>query len=311
MLVSIVIPCYRSEKTIRKVVELSMDVFEGLPDYECEFLLVDDCSPDNTYEAIKGLAADYPCVHGYTLMRNFGQHNGIMCGLNHAHGDVVMGMDDDLQTHPSQIPAILAKLAEGYDVVYGTFPQSKNGVIKNFTSWLNRVSAEIMLNRPKDLRTSSFWAITAQVKDQVIQYKNYNPYVEALFGRMTNKIGNVAIEHHEREEGTSGYTLSKLIKLWLAYFNYTVLPLRVVSGVGAFTAAFGFLFGVITIIHKLLVPDTAAGWTSLLCTMLFFFGLILLALGIIGEYLGDIVLSVNSTPQYIVRESVNDAEDED
>lgn len=305
MLVSIVIPCYNSQNSIRRVVELTQEVFAGLDGYDCEFVLVNDCSPDDTYGTITQLAKQYPNVRGINLMRNFGQHNALMCAMNYAQGDLILGMDDDLQTHPSQIPTILRKMEEGYDIVYGVYESSANGKVKNFTSWLNKVTAQKLLDRPKDLETSNFWVITRAIKDQVISYTNYNPYIQALFGRMTNKIGNVTIEHHQREEGSSNYTLAKLVKLWLSYFNYTVLPLRMASGIGAATACLGFLFGLITLIRKLLNPYMVAGWASIICVMMFFFGLILLVLGIIGEYLGDIVLSINSTPQFIVRETVN------
>lgn len=304
-LVSVVISCYNSEHTIREVVELTMAEFEKLAGYDVEFVLVNDCSSDGTFEEIKALGEQYPNVHGATLMRNFGQHNGLMCAMNFAKGDYILGMDDDLQTHPSQIPAIIHKMEEGYDLVYGCYRDNKNGLIKQFTSWLNKVTSNKLLGRPENIRASNFWMITRAVKDQVIQYHNYNPNVDALFTRMTNRIANVTIEHHAREYGSSGYTFKKLAKLWLAYFNYTVVPLRFTSTVGVFTAAIGFLAGIITIIRKIIDPSIAAGWSSVICILLFFFGLILLILGVIGEYLGNIVLSANSTPQYIVREKVN------
>jgi undecaprenyl-phosphate 4-deoxy-4-formamido-L-arabinose transferase len=122
---------------------------------------------------------------------------------------------------------------------------------------------------------------------------------------MTSNIGNVTIEHHKREYGSSGYTLKKLIHLWLSYFNYTVVPLRFVSIMGGTTAGLGFVFGIITAIRKLLDPGMPAGWASIICIMLLFFGMVLLSLGIIGEYIGNIVLTLNSTPQYIIREKVN------
>lgn len=303
MLVSVVIPCYNSQASIRQVVQLTSQAFDAIEGYECEFVLVDDCSPDGTYREIERLAAERDDVLGLTLMRNFGQHSALMCGLNHARGDFCLGMDDDLQTHPSQIARLIAKMEEGYDVVYGVYGELRNGAIKNFTSWLNRVSAQILLDRPKDVETSNFWLITRQVRDEAIRYRNYNPYVEALFGRITNRVGNVTIEHHEREHGSSNYTLGKLVRLWLAYFNYTVLPLRVVSAVGVVSALVGFVFGIITFIRKLVTPNMAAGWASLVCIMLFFFGLVLLTLGIIGEYIADIVLPLNGTPQYLVRET--------
>lgn len=304
-LVSVVIPCYNSEKSIREVVELTLAVFQKLDRYSCEFVLVNDNSKDATFNVIRKLANEYPCVHGINLMRNFGQHNALMCAMHYAKGDYLIGMDDDLQCHPSQIPTIVNKMEEGFDVVYGVYAESKNGPVKNFTSWLNKVTARKLLGRPKGIRSSNFWMITGQMRDLIIQYTNYNPYVDALFTRMTSNIGNVVIEHHKREFGSSNYTLGKLVKLWLSYFNYTVLPLRMISAVGSATAAFGFIAGIVTVIRKLLSPSIAAGWTSTICVMLFFFGLVLLTLGIIGEYIGNIVLSINSTPQFIVREKVN------
>lgn len=304
-LVSVVIPCYNSEKSIREVVELTLDAFQKLDRYSCEFVLVNDNSKDATFDVIRKLADEYPCVHGINLMRNFGQHNALMCAMHYAKGDYLIGMDDDLQCHPSQIPTIVNKMEEGFDVVYGVYAESKNGPVKNFTSWLNKVTARKLLGRPKGIRSSNFWMITGQIRDLIIQYTNYNPYVDALFTRMTSNIGNVVIEHHKREFGSSNYTLGKLVKLWLSYFNYTVLPLRMISAVGSATAAFGFIAGIVTVIRKLLSPSIAAGWTSTICVMLFFFGLVLLTLGIIGEYIGNIVLSINSTPQFIVREKVN------
>lgn len=307
MLVSVVIPCYRSEHSIRRVVEMVSDEFSCLPGYECDFFLVDDCSPDGTYAEISRLAEEYPSVHGITLMRNFGQHNGIMCGLNHADGDLILGMDDDLQTHPSQIPVLIHKMEEGFDVVYGIYRASANGPIKNFTSWLNRWTAQKLLERPKDVETSNFWLITRAVRDQVVSYRNYNPYIQALFGCVTKRVGNVEIEHHEREEGSSGYTLGKLIKLWLSYFNYTVVPLRAISCIGGASAFVGFVYAVYVIIKKIMVPDVPTGWSSIVCILLLFFGLILLTLGIIGEYIGNLVLPANGTPQFIVRETTDDA----
>jgi len=305
-LVSVVIGCYYSEHTLRDVVEQVIAVFDQLPRYDCEFVLVNDGSTDGTYPLICQLAQEYPCVHGINLMRNFGQHNALMCALNHAKGDYILGMDDDLQTHPSQIPVILGKMEEGgYDLVYGVYREDKNGLMKRLSSWLNRTTAHVLLDRPKDLRSSNFWLVTRDVCDQLIQYKNYNPNVDALFTRMTTSVANVTIEHHERAWGQSGYTLSKLARLWLSYFNYTVFPLRLISKTGVLMAIVGFVAGVITIIRKLTDPTMPAGWASIICIMLFFFGLMLLVLGIIGEYLGSIVLSLNGTPQYVIREKVN------
>ena len=305
-LVSVVIGCYYSEHTLRDVVEQVKAVFDEMPDYDCEFVLVNDGSTDGTYPLICQLAEEYTCVRGINLMRNFGQHNALMCAMNHAKGDYVLGMDDDLQTHPSQIPVIIAKMEEGnYDLVYGVYREDKNGLMKRLSSWLNRTTAHVLLDRPKTLRSSNFWLVTREVCEQLVQYKNYNPNVDALFTRMTTSVANVEIEHYERAYGQSGYTLSKLAKLWLSYFNYTVVPLRLISKAGVAMAFIGFIAGIITIIRKLTDPTMPAGWASIICLLLFFFGLVLLTLGVIGEYLGNLVLSLNGTPQYIIREKVN------
>ena len=305
MLVSVVIPCYNSERSIREVVELTMEQFQTLDDYDVEFVLVNDNSSDGTFEQIRLLAEEYPNVHGISLMRNFGQHCALMCAMNYASGDYCIGMDDDLQTHPSQIPTIIHKMEEGYDLVYGVYEKSTNGAIKRFTSWLNRVTSSVLLGRPKSIRSSNFWLITDKVRREVIKYRNYNPYVDGLFFRTTHNIGNVTIQHHKREFGSSNYTLRKMMKLWMAYWNYSVLPLRAASVLGSVTSLIGFIAAIATVIHKLVDPTTTVGWSSTLSIMLIFFGFTLLMLGIIGEYIGEIVLSINNTPQFVIRDMVN------
>lgn len=304
-LVSVVIPCYNSERSIAEVVELTMAEFAKLDGFDCEFVLVDDNSSDGTFAEITRLSERHPSVHGLSLMRNFGQHNGLMCAMNHVSGDYVLGMDDDMQTHPSQIAPILAKMGEGYDLVYGVYRKSTNGSIKNLTSWLNKKTSRVLLGRPKNIQSSNFWCITRQVCDEVVKYKNYSPYVDGIFYRVTHNIGNVTIEHHEREYGQSGYTLKKLIKQWMAYFNFSVIPLRIASVIGVISAFVGFVMAIVTIVRKLLDPTMLMGWASTISLMVFFFGLVLMVLGIIGEYVGDLVLAVNGTPQYIVRKKVN------
>lgn len=305
MLVSVVIPCYNSEASIERVVEMTIEELKKLEEYTYEFVLVNDCSGDNTFEAIRRLGEKYPFVQGINLMRNFGQHNALMAALNYTQGDYVVGMDDDFQTHPSQISILLNKIAEGYDVVYGQYGKKKGSFLKNLSSKFNKVTSRVLLGRPKDVVSSNFWVITRGVRDELIKYKNYNPYVDALFYRTTHNIADVPIEHFKREVGTSNYTFRKLVRLWLAYWNYSVIPLRISSVLGMVFAGGGFLAAIITVIKKIITPDMPVGWASTICLMLVFFGIVLLVLGIIGEYLGKIILSLNHTPQYIVRETIN------
>lgn len=309
MLISIVIPCYYSEKSIRKVVKLVIEEFDKNEGYECEFVLVNDGSKDGTFEEIKKLGAEHPNVCGVNLMRNFGQHNALMASLQYANGDYVLGMDDDLQTHPSQIFKLIHKIEEGYDLVYGTYPVKKNSSLKNLTSKLNEVSSRIMLNRPKEIVSSNFWIITKAVKEEVKKYDSFNPYIDGIFYRVTHNIGNVEVEHFKREFGSSNYTLKKLMNLWLAYWNFSVIPLRVSFFLGMFSALAGVLIAIAVVINKIIYPDITVGWSSTLCVMTLFFGLVLMVLGIIGEYLGKIILILNNTPQYIVRETINSNRD--
>ena len=305
-LISIVIPCYNSQATIRKVTEMVMEEFKKMDGYECEFVLVNDCSPkDDTYGEIEKLGRDYPNVKGINLLRNFGQHNALMAALHYTSGDYILGMDDDMQTHPSQISKLIHKMEEGFDLVYGCYPKKKNSMLKNLSSKINEVSSRILLGRPKDIVSSNFWMITKQVRDEVIKYDSFNPYIDGIFYRTTHKIGNVEVEHFKREVGTSNYTLKKLMKLWLAYWNYSVIPLRISSVLGCVSAAGGFLAALYIIIYKLIDPTVTVGWASTICIIVVLAGLILMVLGIIGEYLGKMILILNRTPQYIVRETIN------
>ena len=308
-LISIVIPCYNSQATIRKVVEMVMDEFKKMEQYECEFVLVNDGSPkDDTYGEIRRLGEDYANVKGVNLLRNFGQHNALMAALHYTSGDYVLGMDDDMQTHPSQITKLIHKMEEGFDLVYGCYPKKKNSFLKNLSSKINEVSSRILLGRPKNIVSSNFWMITRQVRDEVIKYDSFNPYIDGIFYRTTHKIGNVEVEHFKREVGTSNYTLKKLLKLWLAYWNYSVIPLRISSVLGGISAAGGFLAALCIIIYKMIDPTVVVGWSSTMCIVVVFAGLILMVLGIIGEYLGKMILILNRTPQFIVRETINIAD---
>ena len=311
MLISIVIPCYYSEKTIHKVVGMVTEEFNKNDGYECEFVLVNDGSTDGTFDEIRKLSREYSNVKGVNLMRNFGQHNALMAALQYTEGDYVLGMDDDMQTHPSQIFKLIHRIEEGFDLVYGIYPEVKNGPIKNLTSKINRRTSRVMLGRPKEIESSNFWIITRAIRDEVIKFDTFNPYIDAIFYRATSNIGMVPVEHFKREYGHSGYTFRKLLKLWMAYWNFSVVPLRMSFGVGTFSFLAGILFTIYIIINKILSPDLPVGWSSTICIMALFFGVVLMMLGVVGEYLGKIILILNNTPQFVVRETVGIDESKD
>lgn len=305
MLVSIVIPCYNSQETIGKVVELAIEEFEKLKGYECEFVLVNDYSKDCTWQAIEELVARYPNVKGINFARNFGQHNAIMAGMCHAEGELVVGMDDDMQNHPSQIPQFLEKIQEGYDIVFGVFKERKFSAIKNITGSVSRFLLWRLLDRPREIQMSSFWCCRRYVRDEVVKYDGYNVFIQILFFRTTHNIANIEIEHFAREVGQSNYTFRKGLKLFLSCLNFTVIPLRTATVLGCLFSAAGFIGALAVLIQKLIMPEVAVGWSSLMCAMLVLFGFCFLMLGIIGEYIGKLILNINKTPQYVIRETAN------
>ena len=311
MLVSIVIPCYNSEHTIGKVVELAIEEFEKLKDYECEFVLVNDYSRDGTWNAIHALAEKHPNVKGINLAKNFGQHNAIMAAMNHTEGDLIIGMDDDMQNHPSQIPLFLDKIQEGYDIVFGVFKERKFSAFKNLTGAVSRFLLWHLLDRPKDIQMSSFWCCRRYVRDEIVKYDGYNIFLQVLLFRTTHKIANIEIEHFEREVGTSNYNFRKGLNLFLSCLNFTVIPLRVSTFFGTLFSAAGFIGAIVVLVRKLLDPTIAIGWSSLMCAMLVLFGIAFLMLGIIGEYLGKLMLNINRTPQYVIRDKANITSEEE
>lgn len=310
MLVSIVIPCYNSEHTIGEVVDLCMEEFAKMENYECEMILVNDYSKDDTFGAIKRCVAKYPNVKGINLAKNFGQHAAIMAGLHYVEGELVVGMDDDMQNHPSQIKEFLDKLEEGYDIVFGVFKERKFSWFKNLTGAVSRFMLWHLLDRPKGIQMSSFWLAKRYVIEKVKEYEGEQVFIQILFFRTTHNIANIEIEHFEREVGTSNYSFGKGLKLFLSCINFTALPLRMATMFGVLFSGVGFLGALVVLIRKLIHPGIAVGWSSLMCAMFVFFGIMFLMVGVLGEYIGKIILNVNKTPQFVVREALNVAGNE-
>lgn len=306
MLYSFIIPCYKSGKTIKKVVELTAKEMEKEGKKEYEFILVNDCSPDGgeTLKRLKELAVEYSYVKVIDFAKNAGQHHAILAGMKYAKGDVIIGMDDDLQTHPSQLPKLFEKFSEGYDIVYGYYPEKKHSFFRNLVSKLNYWSVRILIGKPKELKTSSFWVMKSFVRDYVVQYKVLYPYLQGMFLHTTQNIGCVPIEHFSREVGDSGYTLKKLVKLWSGIIGFSVVPLRIAMTIGNVFAGVGILGAIGVVISKLLHPEMLVGWASMMSALCFFSGVILFFIGIVGEYIGRIALNVNNEPEYVIREMI-------
>jgi undecaprenyl-phosphate 4-deoxy-4-formamido-L-arabinose transferase len=303
-MLSFVIPCYRSESSIEGVVE---DIFTAFSPQDFEVVLVNDCSPDGTLSAIKGLCGQYENVRMISFAKNFGQHSALMAGLRESRGDIVVCLDDDGQTPPGEAQKLIAKIEDGFDVVYARYEEKKHSVFRNFGSRLNNRMSEIMLGKPKNLYMSSYVAMRRFVVDEIIRYENPYPYLGGLVLRTTSSITDVTVEHRERKEGSSGYSLGKLISLWMNGFtSFSIKPLRVATVTGIIFSILGFIMGIVLIIRKLIYPDSILlGWTSNMAMLLFIGGLILLVVGLVGEYMGRTFVSLNRQPQYVIREKMN------
>lgn len=304
--VSFVIPCYRSEHTLPHVVAEIEEKMKTMTGYEYDIFLVNDCSPDNTLEVIRRLCGEHENIKGISFARNFGQHSALMAGLRHSDGDYVVCLDDDGQTPADEVDELLDKLEEGYDAVYAKYEHKQHSAFRNLGSKVNELMTRMMLGKPKDLYLSSYFAVKRFVVDDMVRYENSYPYVIGLVLRATKNITNVPVHHREREEGTSGYTLKKLFGLWFNGFTaFSVKPLRIATAIGGVSAALGFLYGIYTIIKRLVNPAVPMGFSSTMSAIVFFGGMIMLMLGLIGEYIGRIYISLNNSPQYVIREKIN------
>lgn len=304
--VSFVIPCYRSEHTLSHVVAEIEEKMKTMEQYEYDIFLVNDCSPDDTLRTIHRLCREHENIKGISFSKNFGQHAALMAGLRHSDGDYVVCLDDDGQTPANEVDRLLEKLEEGFDAVYAKYEHKQHSAFRNLGSRVNDLMTRVMLGKPADLCVSSYFAVKKFVVNDMVKYENSYPYVIGLVLRATKNIVNVTVNHREREEGSSGYTIKKLLGLWFNGFTaFSVKPLRIATAIGAFSALLGFLYGAYTIIKRLVNPAVPMGFSSTMAAIVFFGGMIMLMLGLIGEYVGRIYISLNNSPQYVIRETIN------
>ncbi|WP_296690679.1 glycosyltransferase family 2 protein [Treponema sp. UBA6852] len=300
--ISVVVPVYKSEKCIP---ELTKQISDALKDFNWELILVNDCSPDNSWAEIKKVAAENNNIAGINLRKNGGQDLAILAGLNHAKGKWIVIMDDDLQHSPYDIPKLYAQAQKGFDVVYADFKQKKQKLWKNLGSWLNGKVSEITLGKPKGIYLSPFKIISGAVVKEMCKLNNLFPYIDGLIFQVTKDITQINIEHHKREYGKSNFTLVKSMQVFFRMmFGFSTFPLNFATYIGFFSSTMGFALAIYFLVKFLLGLEPLTGWTSLIMVILILGGLILLALGIIGKYVGQMYLTINNSPKYIVKETV-------
>lgn len=306
-----VIPCYNAEHNIRNVIEKDIDIFkeQGIENYE--FILVNDCSKDQTWKTLSALASEIKHVIGINLAKNGGQHAAIMAGFHYVSGDYIVVSDDDGQTQMEMIGVMLDKLKEGYDVVSTNWVErGKRSLFRRMGTWFGRKMNEILINQPKDTTVSIFFLTRRYIVDEIKKYNNPYPYIAGLLLRTTHNIATVEVKQLPRQSGLSGYSFKKLLRLWLNGFTaFSVLPLRIAIYIGMFISFSGFAYGIYIVVKRLLFDNIASGWSSTVAILLFMSGIILCVLGLIGEYVGRIYICINDTPQYVVKEiAVNESD---
>ncbi len=300
--ISIVIPVYNAQLTISALVKLL--IAEIGKQYALEIILVNDYSKDHSHrECLKLYEENKPMIKYLSLAKNFGEHNAVMAGLNKVDGDFIIIMDDDFQNPVEEVIKLIHySVGNDFDVVYTYYEEKKHNLFRNFGSRLNNRMATILLKKPKDLYLSSFKCLSRFTVHEIIKYDLPYPYIDGLILRTTSNIGTIQVNHEKRQEGKSGYTLIKLIKLWSNMFtSFSVIPLRISIFVGLFFAITGFLFGIYSIIEHFLVANLPAGFSLTITAIFIFAGIQLISLGMIGEYIGRIFISQNKQPQYTVK----------
>lgn len=309
MKLSFIIPCYRSEKTVMAVIDEIVEKVKERPEYGYEIITVNDGSPDNVLALLLTEAESRPYLKVIDLARNFGQHAAMMAGLSYAEGEYIVFQDDDAQCPVDKLWELIKPLDEGYDISTAQYSlrERKESFFRRAGSWFNDCMMQIMLEKPRETYLANFFAIKRFVAEEMLRYKNPYPYMDGLLLRTSRKIASVPMADRERLSGTSTYTLRKLISLILNGFTaFSIKPLRIATFLGTLTSFFGFFFGLYVIIRKLLYPELIDdGYSSLMAVILFVGGMIMLLLGICGEYIGRIYICINNSPQYVVRQAVN------
>lgn len=305
---SLVIPVFGDGKYLEEIINRADQSFRRLGLDPPQVVLVDDCGPGDAWKVIERLARGRQGVTAIRLMRNFGQHNALMCGFQHASGDIVITIDDDLQHEPESVLTLVDAIHDANaDLVYGVYETKKHGGGRNLGSWLVNRFYRIIFRMP--VTVTSFRAIRKEVISAILRYDLNFTYIDGLLAWNTQRIEMVTVPHRERANGKSGYTLGKLVTLAMNVFtNFSLLPLQLVSVIGTLAAIGGLGLGVWYLIAALFSKISIPGYASIIVAVLTLGGLQLLSLGIVGEYLGRLHLNVNRKPQFTVRNVISGLE---
>ncbi|MCF0128814.1 MAG: glycosyltransferase [Pseudobutyrivibrio sp.] len=310
-LISFVIPCYRSEYTIKGVTDEIIATMNLRMEYDYEIICVNDCSPDSVIYTLREMAAKNKQIKVINFTRNFSKENALMAGLRKSRGEFVVILDDDGQCPVDKTWKLIDALkdeAENYDVAMAKYEEKKESAFKRFGSLVNRKMSERLIDQPKGLYFENFLAMKESVVKQIVTYTNPYPCLQPLMVQATQSFVNIEMEERERaDDKRSGFTFIKSFRQMMDCFtNFSVKPLRIASFMGGLTSAAGFIFGIVIIVAKIVMKDEMdAGYASIMAILLFIGGMIMMMLGAIGEYVGRMYISINNAPQYVIKEEIN------
>lgn len=305
--ISIVIPCYCAEKNINIVIDKIYQAMNSRPDTKFEIILINDNSKDGTWHKIKELAEIHQEIIGINFSKNFGQHSALMAGFKMAKGEFIMTSDDDGQTPIEKIWEFMEKINEGYDVVCAKYiARERKGVSRKLGSYINEYTQQKLLGKPKGVALASFFMAKRFVIDEICKYEQPFPYLAGLLLRTTQNISNIELVQEQRLSGKSGYSIKKLIRLWLNGFtSFSIKPLRFFIKIGFGVSALGCILAMYAIIKKMLYEAyILSGYTSMVAIICIIGGMNLMVLGAIGEYIGRIYMCINNHPQYVIKSIV-------
>lgn len=302
---SIVIPVYNAAKTIESLCNTLIDLYGK--EYDLEIVLVNDYSSDSSDLVCRRLHEQYAGIITYIkLARNFSEHNAVMAGLNNITGTICVVMDDDFQNPPEEVGRLVEEIAKGFDVVYTEYAVKQDSLFRNFGSMVNDRMANLVLRKPAGLYLSSFKIMNRFLVDEIIKYTGPDPYIDAIILRSTASIGRLEVRHDKRAHGRSGYTLGKLISLWgNMVVSYSLIPLRILGIAGLLLAIYGvFMGGHVLLDYLTPAVEDMTDVQTLTSVTAFFRGFQMLAISVVGEYIGRIYLALNRDPQFVIREKL-------
>ncbi|MCX8522329.1 glycosyltransferase family 2 protein [Chryseobacterium formosus] len=305
MKITIVIPVYNSSRFLDKTLK-AVDDQKKISNWDLELILVEDGSPDNSFEVIEKLSDHYDYIKAVKLSRNFGHQIAVKTGLSYATGDYIAIIDDDLQDPPSLLPRFFQELDNGYQVAYGVRKKRKESGAKKlaYTSFYRLLNSISDTKIPLD--SGDFCVMTKNIKDKMLSLNEQNPYLRGIRAWVGYKQVGVEYERSGRIDGESGYSLKKLIKIAKdGIFSFSSLPLQVISLLGNIGLFISCVFTIFTIIRYFNNKIDVAGYTTLIIMIMFFNSILLISLGIIGEYIYRIYNEVRSRPYTIIEKTIN------